>query len=151
MTREEKCKLAIERGFIYDSETGYIYNRYGRISKSINSNGYIKMCLTCEEKKYQLAAHHFAWFCINNNCEFEQLDHINGVRNDNRISNLRNVNNQKNQWNQKKAKGYSYHKKSKKWMACIRLNYKLIHLGSFNTEQEARNAYINAKEKYHII
>lgn len=151
MTRKEKCKLAIERGFIYDSETGHIYNRYGKISQSINSNGYIKICLTFKERNYQLPAHHFAWYCVYGNIDTEQIDHINGIRNDNRICNLRNVNNQQNQFNRKNVKGCSYHKRYDKWMSYIRLNYKLIHLGSFNTEEEARSAYIKAKEKYHII
>ena len=31
MTREEKCKLAIERGYTYNSETGIIYSRLGKI------------------------------------------------------------------------------------------------------------------------
>ena len=31
MTREEKCKLITERGYTYDSKTGNIYNRYGKI------------------------------------------------------------------------------------------------------------------------
>jgi hypothetical protein len=31
------------------------------------------------------------------------------------------------------------------------LNYKKIYLGDFNTEEEATNAYLEAKKKYHII
>ena len=31
MTREEKCKLAIERGYTYNPETGLIYSRFNRI------------------------------------------------------------------------------------------------------------------------
>jgi hypothetical protein len=151
MTREQRCKLAVERGFVYDSETGYIYNRYGKISQSTSTKGYIKICLSFKGKKHQLSAHHFAWFCINNNCEFEQLDHINGVKNDNRICNLRNVNNQQNQFNQKNVKGYSYHKPLNKWRAYIRLNYKLIHLGYYDLKTDARNSYLKAKNKYHII
>jgi hypothetical protein len=151
MTREERCKLAIERGYTYNSEIGNIYNRFGKIVNTHNRYGYIKIMLTFKEKKYQLVAHHFAWFCINNNCEFEQLDHINGIKDDNRIINLRSVTHQQNQWNKKKAKGYYWNKSENKWHAQIQVNKKTIYLGLFNIEEEAKQAYLNAKEKYHII
>jgi hypothetical protein len=47
------------------------------------------------------------------------------------------------------AKGYT--KRKNKWIAQIKLDYKNIYLGSYNTEEEARQAYLLAKEKYHII
>ncbi len=150
MTREEKCKLAIERGFTYDSKTGFVYNRYGKISKSIHIKGYIQIQITLNKKNYHLLAHHFAWYWLYKEC-VEEIDHINGIRNDNRICNLRSITNQQNQWNRTTAKGFFWHKIAKKWNASIGVNYKVIHLGSFNTEQEARTAYLQAKEKYHII
>ena len=33
----------------------------------------------------------------------------------------------------------------------IRINGKQTHLGLFDTESDARQAYLNAKEKYHAI
>lgn len=151
MTREKKYKLFTERGYTYNPETGDIYNRYGKISNTTHSNGYVQIGTAINKKIVKLYGHHFAWYCVYGNCDIEQIDHINGIRDDNRICNLRNVTCQQNNWNQKKAKGYSYHKKANKWLAYIGLNYKLIHLGSFNTEADARNAYLAAKEKYHII
>ena len=38
-----------------------------------------------------------------------------------------------------------------KWRASIRINTKPIHIGYFDTEEEAHQAYLQAKEKYHII
>ena len=149
MTREERCELAIERGFTYNPETGLIYNRYGKTSKP-NKLGYNEMCIGVNKKSFKIQGHQFAWYYENGYCENE-LDHINGIRNDNRIINLRSVTRQQNQWNQTKAKGYCFIKKSNKYRAEIRLNYKKIYLGSYNTEQEARQAYLKAKEKYHII
>ena len=52
MTREERCKLAIERGFTYNSETGFIYNRYCKISKSNNKHGYIQIGIALNKKIY---------------------------------------------------------------------------------------------------
>ena len=79
-----------------------------------------------------------------------QIDHINRIKNDNRIENLRPATNQLNQFNTN-AKGYYWNKRANKWNAKIKLNGKTIHLGSFDNEEDARNAYLTAKEKYHII
>lgn len=147
MTREEKCKLAIERGYTYNPETGFIYNPYGKIYKR-NVNGYIQLLFSNNENKIKLYAHQFAWYCQHKQC-VEQLDHINGIRNDNRIFNLRAVTQQQNQWNKINSKGYCWHRKNNKYQSQIKLNNKLIYLGSFNTEEEARNAYLKAKEIYH--
>lgn len=151
MTREEKCEILIEKGYTYNPETGNIYNRFGKILNATNVRGYIDITNIINKKNFHLLGHHFAWYCVYGDCDIEQIDHINGVRDDNRICNLRNVNNQKNQWNQTKAKGYNWYKKTNKWMAGIKINNKRIHLGYFNTEEEARNAYLEAKEKYHAI
>jgi hypothetical protein len=80
-----------------------------------------------------------------------QVDHINGNRLDNRRCNLRIVTNQQNQWNQTRAKGYSWHRNKNKWQARIVKNKKTIYLGLFDNEQEARQAYLEAKEIYHMI
>jgi hypothetical protein len=64
---------------------------------------------------------------------------------------LRSVTHQQNNWNRVNAKGYTIIKNSNKYRAEIRLNTKKIYLGSYNTEQEARSAYLAAKEIYHKI
>ena len=50
-----------------------------------------------------------------------------------------------------RAKGYYWDKATNKWLAQIAFNKKDMNLGRYTTEQEARQAYLNAKEKYHII
>ena len=64
------------------------------------------------------------------------------------MNNLRIVTNQENQFN-RNAKGY--HKNGKKFQAQISINGKNINLGMFDTKEEAHQAYLQAKEKYHII
>lgn len=150
MTREEKCKLAIERGYTYDPETGFIYGLKGKKIIRENGLGYIKICFYINKKEYSLFAHQFAWYFINKKCA-EEIDHINGVRNDNRICNLRAVTKQQNHFNRTTAKGYYWKKKLQKWESSICINKKNVYLGVFNTEQEARNAYLAAKEIYHKI
>jgi len=53
--------------------------------------------------------------------------------------------------NNTKAKGYYWNKQCKKFKAQIVLNGKLIHLGYHTTEQDARNTYLEAKAKHHVI
>tara|TARA_R110002153_G_scaffold7566_1_gene33911 strand:- start:361 stop:846 length:486 start_codon:yes stop_codon:yes gene_type:complete len=78
------------------------------------------------------------------------IDHINGIPLDNRIENLRVVTHQENHFNETKAKGY-YLRPNGRYQACIRIDNKLIALGTYDTEQQAHQAYINAKLIYHII
>lgn len=150
MTRLDKCKLAIERGYTYDPETGLIYNRFGQLVNCIDAYKYIVFGFKYNNKILQLKGHQFAWYCVNKEC-VEEIDHINSIRNDNRILNLRSVTRQQNQWNRLTAKGYTWHKKTEKYSAQIRINNKTINLGYYNTEEEARNAYLNAKQIYHVI
>ena len=78
-----------------------------------------------------------------------EVDHINGIKHDNRKENLRIVTTQINQHNQKSAKGYYWNKNAGKYRAEIALNNKSIYLGYYNTETEARQAYLAAKKIYH--
>jgi len=146
MTKLEKCELLKEKGYTYDKETGKIYGVRGtEITRK--DGGYIVICGN-KNFKGSLRGHHFAWYMTYGNVDFQQLDHINRVKDDNRICNLRVATHQQNQWNND-AKGYSWSKELKKWKARIKINHQEIYLGLFNTEEEARDAYIIAKEKLH--
>jgi hypothetical protein len=76
------------------------------------------------------------------------VDHIDRDKSNNHISNFRPATSQENNFNTD-AKGYSWHKRAKKWQAQIQLNRKSIHLGYFDKEEDARNAYLKAKAIYH--
>jgi len=78
------------------------------------------------------------------------IDHINGIPLDNRVDNLKITTQQGNQHNQTRAKGYSWNKQKKKFQAQITVNNKTIHLGYYDTEEDAHQAYLNGKLKYHI-
>ena len=82
-----------------------------------------------------------------NNC----IDHIDGIRTNNDISNLRNVTNQENCFNRTRCKGYCFDKSKGKYKAQIQLNGTNSHIGYFNTETEAREAYLNKKKELHKI
>jgi len=87
--------------------------------------------------------------------ETMQIDHINGNTLDNRRCNLRLCTKQQNMYNQKmrcdNTSGYTgvdYDKRRKKWRARISVNRKEIHLGLFDTFEEAVESRINAEIKY---
>ena len=81
----------------------------------------------------------------------EHIDHYDGVRTNNCVENLRVGTQQENNWNNHAAKGCSWDKKRNKWHAYITLNNKQIYLGYFETEEEAHQAYLDAKLIYHVI
>lgn len=148
LSRIEKCKVAIKKGYTYDKETGFIFGLKGNVIKR-KCDGYVVINLSYNKKSYNLYGHQFAWFCIYGNFE-KEIDHINGIRNDNRILNLRSITHQQNNFN-KKSKGVYFQKDRNKWMAKIKINGKQINLGRFETELKAKEAYFKAKEKYHKI
>ena len=77
------------------------------------------------------------------------IDHINGNIYDNRKSNLRYADHRQNQLNTK-SKGYYFNKKSKKWLAGIRIRKGVTkHLGTYETMELAREARHNAEKKYY--
>jgi hypothetical protein len=80
-----------------------------------------------------------------------QVDHVDGSPLNNRRENLRWVTAQQNQHNRVNARGYYWDKKAKKWRAQIRVDGRLINLGYFVTEQEARAAYQAAKPVHHSL
>lgn len=82
-----------------------------------------------------------------------QVDHINGVRNDNRPENLRSADHAQNCMNRKPAgassKGCYWQPKRQKWIAQIGVAGKRKTLGYYTTEGEAAAAYANAAAKLH--
>ncbi len=77
------------------------------------------------------------------------VDHIDHNTINNNVNNLRVVSQQQNQFNRSNVKGYR--KEKGKWRAKITYNDKNYHLGYYKTEEEAREAYLEAKRQFHII
>ena len=149
MDRLEKCKILKQKGYTYNAETGKIYGIKGNEIIRNNKQGYIQFG-NCRNWKHSVYGHHFAWYMTYGNVEFEMLDHINRDKSDNRISNLRMVNHQQNCFNNN-YKGYTWDKTRNKWKAQIHINDKTIYLGRYDNEEDARQSYLIAKQKYHII
>jgi hypothetical protein len=85
-----------------------------------------------------------------------EVDHIDGDGLNNRRCNLRlatrsqNMRNQRlNSRNTSGFKGVSWDKRDKKWLAYIKVYRKKIHLGSFDTPEDAHAAYCDAAARLH--
>ena len=114
----------------------------------INNTGYRRIRI--EGKRYQ--AHRLAWLYMTGSFPINHIDHIYGNKLDNRIANLRDVPTRENQQNTKnhrngKLVGCSWNKQHKKWHAQIGINGKNKHLGYYETELDAHNAYMLALNK----
>ena len=86
----------------------------------------------------------------------ESLDHESTDKSNNRPDNLRDCTHLQNMKNQGARKGKAstlkgayFHKRIGRWQSAICVNYKQIHLGFFDTEAEAHEAYKGASAKYH--
>lgn len=142
---ERFIRIKNELGW-YCKQEGEVFNKSGKLLGA-DSDGYLVSKVVEDGKLKKVYLHQYVWFYFNGVLP-NIIDHINGNKKDNSLKNLRNVTAQQNQFNRLSAKGYYFCKN--KWRAMIRINNKLIHLGYFFTEIEARMAYLAAKKIYHI-
>ena len=151
MTTLERCQLAKERGFSYCPVSGEIKGVRGNVITRKDGRGYSFIGLMIEGKNYNILGHRLAWFLHYGTLPINQVDHIDGDRSNNKIDNLRDVTSQQNHFNITKAIGYRVVKTTGCFRAYIALNRKQINLGTYKTKEEARAAYLKAKETYHVI
>ena len=155
MTRQEKCELFYSKGFRYNPENGDITGIRGKVRTSKHTKGYINLGIGLNGKHIKLYGHQFAWWSYYGEIhEGDELviDHGDQDKTNNRISNLELKTQQGNLVNRgwiENCKGYYFHKPSGKWRAYIYLEGKRKQLGSFLTEKEARQAYIDALKFYY--
>jgi hypothetical protein len=154
MLDREKDMIAIP-GFphYFVKGTDIISQKWGgyRILKqAINDRGYLTVCLQYPNKKQVCKKVHrlIAQAHLSDYSEDLEVDHIDRCRSNNEISNLRMVTPSQNLHNTD-AKGCSFDKTINKWKAKICVNYKQKHIGYYDTEEEAHQAYLKAKKLYH--
>ena len=139
----------------YDPETGVFTRRVsnnraykiGDVAGSYDADGY--RTIKIQQRSYK--AHRLAWMYVYGVWPLAQIDHINGARDDNRIANLREATCSENNRNSKKYLNKRYAKgvdvNHGRFRARIWVRGKRIHLGYYNTEEEAHAAYVAAAEK----
>lgn len=121
----------------------------------VSHNGYFKIDLGIKPTK-RFFVHNIITLCyLGHKPEGHQTDHINNIRTDNRLENLQYLtnieNNRKRLYSYKGLiKGY-YLTPSGKFSASLHSLGKHISLGSYDTEDEARQAYVDGKLKYHNV
>lgn len=100
-------------------------------------------------------AHRVIWAIVHDEWPEDQIDHINGIRDDNKIANLRAVTNIENQKNAKRQRnntsgvvGVLWNKRDRVWRAQIRVSGVSRHLGSFKNKDDAIAARADAEHVF---
>ena len=145
----------------YDPVTGIVTRKTkhprfpaGSVVGSLRPDGYLMTCVG--GKQQQL--HRLIWLWMTGSFPDGAIDHLNGVRSDNRWHNLRSVSNSENQHNLGGAKsnnkssgllGVHYDKQLKKYRADIKVGGRMLFVGSHTDPNEAHKLYLAAKDKLH--
>jgi hypothetical protein len=118
--------------------------KIGSVAGNITTQGYVEIRIN----RISYKAHRLAWLMTYNEFPKVGIDHINGIRNDNQISNLRIATKRENGQNlhihrNGRLVGTSYYKSTGRWRANVSAKGRVIHLGYFSTEELAHAAYQN--------
>jgi hypothetical protein len=121
-----------------------------------NIAGYLSVLLTKDNgKRNRLLIHRVLYSTFIEQIPLNMdVDHIDRNILNNKLSNLRLLTRTKNIYNSKRmdeAKGYTYNKRNGLWIAQIKIKQKNNILGSFKTEEEAREAYLRALYTYSVL
>lgn len=153
MLTQERLKELFE----YNPETGQftrikckIRKLVGQKAGYLHPNGYIY--LEIDYKPYRV--HRLAWFYTYGKWPAEHIDHINGDKADNRLSNLREATRSQNMMNRKIQKSNTSglkgaYKRGRGYVATIRMGGEEVYLGFFKTPDEAHAAYCKAADEHH--
>lgn len=144
----------IGRLFMYSESDGILTWRSPRSSSralmpagSVKRDGY--RYITIRRKLY--ASHRLIWILFNGSEPDGLIDHINRIKTDNRIENLRAATKEQNaanagmySTNTSGFKGVYFCKRDKRFIASITFHGKMKRIGGFATAEEANEAYQKA-------
>lgn len=142
----------------YDPKTGYFFNRIWRNPRSpegaragyVNTIGYV--IIQVDKQKY--GAHRLAWLYMHGVLPTLEIDHINRIRSDNRIANLRLATRKENAnnisisvRNTSGRAGVTRHNRDGLWQAQIYFDGKMHYLGCYTDFNDAVAARVAAERK----
>ena len=135
--------------FVWKMRPGYRV-RVGDVAGCNKGNGYLQI----QVGRQKHLAHRLAWLYMHGEWP-EQIDHINHVRDDNRICNLRaadhatnNKNRSLNKNNTSGTSGVDWKHLAGKWRVRIKVQNKYKHVGYFANKQDAIEARKKAEVQY---
>jgi len=130
-----------EEGSLFNKKrTGQSRAKQGVLSGYLHKKGYI--CVGIKARYYRRSR--IIYFYVNGVWP-SQIDHINGLRSDDRISNLRESDQRRNAQNRPTAHGYSFHKKEQCFHAQCSHNNKHVFIGRYKDAKSAEKAYLEFK------
>ncbi len=154
----------VRANFSYNKKTGFFTWRVQKRSRGgltkigqrvgcLTSNGYLRT--TLYGKCYSV--HRLIWLYVTGSWTKQDIDHKNGIKDDNRWLNLREAPRSINQENFRKAFVTNKSKligawrssNGRRWRSIIQVKRKRIFLGYFDSAMEAHLAYIAAKRRLH--
>ena len=136
--------------YIYDAKSGMLNWKSKRKGININSpvgglnnTGYLFVKINYK----QYLIHRIIWLLEKGSMPENNIDHINGNRLDNRISNLREADHRKNNGNQDIHRkgalvGAHFNKAVGRWYAVISIKKRKVSLGRCETSQQAHQRYM---------
>lgn len=145
----------------YDPETGILQWKersarciaIGDVAGALKQDGYISVSIG----RRSYPAHHIAWAITHGEWP-HMIDHINGVKSDNRIYNLRVSDIKHNTQNQRRAHksnlssgilGVHFYARTGRWRATIWADGRNHFLGYHATADKAQQVYLEAKRRLH--
>lgn len=123
----------------------------GTVAGTPNPQGYLRIRIN----NHAYLAHRLAWLYVHGVWPKADIDHISGLKADNRIANLRQATRRQNNLNASKrvdntsgVKGVCWDTECQKWAAYIRVHNRQIKLGRFTVFAAAVRARRAAEEKH---
>lgn len=132
----------------YDPETGLLRKKVGDYVRPRPTGSIVRGYLRVSVDNQVLFGHRVIWAIYYGRWPESIIDHANGDKADNRITNLRLATKVQNAQNRKKTvvntsgfKGVYWHKKAERWYSIGRVSGKQTYLGLYDTREEAHEAY----------
>lgn len=148
----------------YDPDTGLFLWKPRKENKSFNTRFAGRPAITVADSKGYLKgglyytnvwAHRVAFFMVHNEEIPHDIDHINGIKTDNRIANLRAVSVSENRKNAARRSdntsgvvGVSWMKSKSRWRARFWDRGREVHIGLFDCKQEAEKVLRETRAAY---